>query len=181
MPSIPRSAREPQTAPVAHSQERSRIRVLVARYPLTTFLILAIVLCWLILTIPILASRHVIPGAGLPIEVFALAATFLVILPAALWVTAMTDGRAGVRALLARALRWRFGVSWWAVILFGLPVITVRLALIFFGGSLHTADLAVTVGRQFLFIVLAVVVINLWERRCGPASSRRGSRAGSPS
>jgi uncharacterized protein len=155
--------RSPQTAPVAHSQERSWIRVLVGRYPLTTFRILAIVLCWLILTIPILASRHVIPGAGLPIEVFALAATLLVILPAALWVTAMTDGRAGVRALLARALRWRFGAGWWAVILVGLPVITVLLALISFGGSLHTVDLAVTVGKQFLLIVLAVVVINLWE------------------
>jgi membrane protease YdiL (CAAX protease family) len=124
---------------------------------------LALLFSWLIIAIPVLASRHIIPGAGLPIEIFALAATLLVLLPAALWVTAMTDGRAGVRALLARALRWRFGLGWWAVVLFGLPVIGIVIGLIFFDGTLHTGTLGATLGKQFLSILLAVVVINLWE------------------
>ena len=44
----------------------------------------------------------------------------------------------------------------------GLPVIALLLGLIF-GGSLHTADLGQVLIRQLGSIVLAVVVINLWE------------------
>jgi uncharacterized protein len=86
----------------------------------------------------------------------------LILLPTALWVTSITDGRAGVRALFARVFRWRFGVGWWLVVMLGLPVIAVVLGLIF-GGSLHTADLGSTLIKQLGSILLAVVVINLWE------------------
>ena len=48
--------------------------------------------------------------------------------------------RTGVRVLFARVFRWRFGIGWWLVVLFGLPVIALMLGLIF-GGSLHAADL----------------------------------------
>ena len=95
-------------------------------------------------------------------EAFALGSTLLILLPTALWVTSITDGRAGVRALLARVFRWRFGIGWWLVVLFGLPVIALLLGLIF-GGSLHTADLGPVLIKQLGSIVLAVVVINLWE------------------
>jgi hypothetical protein len=36
--------------------------------------------------------------------------------------------------------RWRFGIGWWLVVLFGLPVIALLVGLSF-GGSLNTADL----------------------------------------
>jgi membrane protease YdiL (CAAX protease family) len=67
-----------------------------------------------------------------------------------------------VRALFARVFRWRFGIGWWLVVLFGLPVIALLLGWIF-GGSLHTADLGPVLIKQLGSIVLAVVVINLWE------------------
>jgi uncharacterized protein len=67
------------------------------------------------------------------------ASTLLILLPAALWVTSITDGRAGLRALFARVFRWRFGIGWRLVVLFGLPVIGLLLGLIF-GGSLQTTD-----------------------------------------
>jgi membrane protease YdiL (CAAX protease family) len=134
----------------------------VARRPLTGFLVIALGLSWLLLSIPVLAFHGVIPGAELPVEVFALAATLLILLPTALWVTSITDGRAGVRALFARVFRWRFGIGWWLVVLFGLPVIALSLGLTF-GGSLHTADLGPMLIKQLGSIALAVVVINLWE------------------
>ena len=56
-----------------------------------------------------------------------MAATLLVLLPAALWVTAVTDGRVGVRALLGRAIRWRFSVGWWLAVIFALPAIALLL------------------------------------------------------
>jgi uncharacterized protein len=48
------------------------------------------------------------------------------------------------------------------VVLFGLPVIALLLGLIF-GGSLHSASLGLVSIKQLGSIVLAVVVINLWE------------------
>jgi uncharacterized protein len=138
------------------------LRGWVARRPLTGFLVIALGLTWLLLSIPVLAFHGVIPGANLPVEVFALASTLLILLPTALWVTWITDGRAGVRALFARVFRWRFGIGWWLVVLFGLPVIALLLGLIF-GGSLHTADLGPVLIKQLGSIALAVVVINLWE------------------
>jgi membrane protease YdiL (CAAX protease family) len=48
------------------------------------------------------------------------------------------------------------------VVLFGLPMIALALGLIF-GGRLHTADLGPVLIKQVGSIVLAIVVINLWE------------------
>jgi uncharacterized protein len=93
---------------------------------------------------------------------FCAGSTLLILLPTALWVTSITDGRAGVRALFARVFRWRFGVGWWLVVLFGPPAIALLLGLIF-GGSLRTAHLGSTLIKQLGSILLAVVVINLWE------------------
>jgi membrane protease YdiL (CAAX protease family) len=150
-------------APSPHGDlELTGFRGWVARRPLTGFLVIALGLSWLLFSIPVLASNGVIPGANLPVEVFALGSTLLILLPTALWVTLITDGLTGVRALFARAFRWRFGIGWWLVVLFGLPVIALLLGLIF-GGSLHTADLGPMLIKQLGSIVLAVVVINLWE------------------
>jgi uncharacterized protein len=143
-------------------------------------LVIVLGLSWLLLSIPVLAFHGVIPGANLPVEVFALAATLLILLPTALWVTSITDGRAGLRALLARAFRWRFGIGWWLVVLFGLPVIALLLGLLF-GGSLHTADLGPVLIKQLGSIVLAVVVINLWEETVWAGFSKPAWRPASTS
>jgi uncharacterized protein len=150
-------------APSPHGDlQLTGFRGWVARRPLTGFLVIVLGFSWLLFSIPALAFHSVIPGANLPVEVFALGSTLLILLPTALWVTSITDGRVGVRALFARVFRWRFGIGWWLVVLFGLPVIALLLGLVF-GGSLHTADLGPVLIKQLGSIVLAVVVINLWE------------------
>jgi heme/copper-type cytochrome/quinol oxidase subunit 1 len=99
-------------APFPHGNlQLTGLRGWVARRPLTGFLVIVLGLSWLLLSIPVLAFHGVIPGANLPVEVFALASTLLILLPTALWVTSITDGRAGVRALLARVFRWRIGIG----------------------------------------------------------------------
>jgi uncharacterized protein len=65
----------------------------VARRPVAGFLVIVLGLSWLLFSIPVLAFYGVIPGANLPVEVFALASTLLIMLPTALWVTWITDGR----------------------------------------------------------------------------------------
>jgi uncharacterized protein len=163
MSSISTASPQRYPAPSPHGDvELTGFRGWVARRPLTGFLVIVLGLSWLLFSIPVLAFHGVIPGANLPVEVFALASTLLILLPTALWVTSITDGRTGVRALFARVFRWRFGIGWWLVVLFALPVIALLLGLIF-GGSLQTADLGPVLIKQLGSIALAVVVINLWE------------------
>ncbi len=133
-----------------------------ARHPLAIFFALTFGFGWPLLAVPVLRSRGLDPGGHLPTELFALAVTWLVMLPAALWVTASTEGRAGVLRLLAGVLRWRFGARWWAVILLALPVTTVVLALAA-GGSLNTSDLVSVSVRGVVMALTAVLVIHLWE------------------
>jgi hypothetical protein len=116
----------PYPAPSPHGDlQLTGFRGWVARHPLTGFLVIVLGLSWLLFAVPVLAFHGVIPGASLPVEVFALASTLSILLPMALWVTSITDGRAGMRALFSRVFRWRFGVGWWLVVLFGLPVIAL--------------------------------------------------------
>lgn len=139
------------------------LRALAARRPLTVFLALVLGIGWPILALPGLAHNGLIPGGDLPEEPFALATVLLVLLPAALWVTAATDGRAGVRALLRRTVQWRFGPGWYAAILLGLPVTATALGLLS-GGSLRELDWpAVLLNYALVQVLLAVLVINLWE------------------
>jgi len=53
-------------------------------------------------------------------------------LPAFL-ITAATDGRAGVRDLLRRMLRWRIGIGWYLLAVFAIPVGALLLAPLFLG------------------------------------------------
>src|SRR3954470_8837306 len=42
---------------------------------------------------------------------------------AALAVTAVTQGRSGVRILLSRLVQWRFGLQWYLITLLGIPAL----------------------------------------------------------
>jgi len=86
-------------------------------------------------------------------------------LPAFL-VTAATGGKEGARDLLGRLLRWRVGIHWYLITLFGLPVAMLLASIPFLG----VAPLeALTQKRGLLFTVFLPGVIvpflhtNLWE------------------
>ncbi|HYP46229.1 MAG TPA: CPBP family intramembrane glutamic endopeptidase [Propionibacteriaceae bacterium] len=132
-----------------------------ARHPLSMFLILVFGISWPVLSVPVLASRGLLPGGQLPVELFALAVTWFVLLPAALWVTAASEGRSAARALLARAFRWRLG-AWWLVVLLALPATTAVVGLAL-GGSLTTQGMLPVLWRAGVSLVIAVVLIHLWE------------------
>ena len=72
-------------APSPHGNLQSTgLRGWVARRPLTGFLVIVLGLSWLLFCVPVLAFYGLIPGANLPVEVFALASTLLILLPTAL-------------------------------------------------------------------------------------------------
>src|SRR5215218_4645426 len=112
----------------------SSLRRLVARHPVVAFLIMAFVFSWTIM-LPLLLSQSgfgVLPFA-LPWQPFgSLMSIFGLALPAFL-VTAAKDGKAGVRDLLRRVLRWRVGVRWYLLALFGLLAVTLLGTIPFLG------------------------------------------------
>jgi uncharacterized protein len=138
------------------------LRSRVARRPLTAFLVLIAVVGWPLMSVPALTTHGVLPGGPLPQEPFALGTTLLVMLPAALWVTAVADGRPAVRALLRRAVRWRFGAGWWATVLLALPVLTLAVGVAA-GQGLQTGDLLPALASGAFSVVTAVLLVHLWE------------------
>ena len=86
-------------------------------------------------------------------------------LPAFL-VTAATGGKEGVRDLLNRLLRWRVGIRWYLVALFGLPV-AMLLAAIPFLGVAPLETLAQNWSLLFTVFLPGVILpflhTNLWE------------------
>ncbi|WP_245691946.1 CPBP family glutamic-type intramembrane protease [Geodermatophilus telluris] len=129
---------------------------------MTALLAVTLPVGWALLAVPALAFHGIVPGGPLPDEPFVLALTLLVMLPTVVAVTSVADGRAGVRALLARAVRWRFGVGQWVAVLLALPVTTLAVGAAL-GRSVTAAELPSLLGGALVDLVIAVVVINLWE------------------
>ena len=91
---------------------------LVARHPVAAFLVMLYAIAWTVFLPVVLQARGLL---ALPVDlseaiafdaVTSLASILGVTLPAFL-VTAATSGKAGVRDLLSRCLRWRVGIVWY--------------------------------------------------------------------
>jgi membrane protease YdiL (CAAX protease family) len=150
----------------------SPLRHLVARKPVASFLIMAFVFGWGGM-LPLLLSENG-PVTVLPIALpwmpfAAILSIFGLALPAFL-VTAATDGKEGVRELLGRIFRWRVGVHWYLIALFGLLLATLLGAIPFFGlGPIE--ELAQKWELLFTLylwgglwgILVPFVLVNLWE------------------
>ncbi len=156
------------TSPPQSPNSYRGLRGLAARRPLTTFLVLGLGLGYALALLWGLAYHGVIPGGGLadalhiaPDELTG-GATILSLFPAALFVTWAIDGSRGVRALFRRAFRWRVSPAWWLTVLFGLPVLTVGLAILF-GDDLRSVDVSSLILSQLGFLIVNFLVVNLWE------------------
>jgi uncharacterized protein len=150
----------------------SSIRGVVARHPVAAFLIMAFAFGWGGM-LPLLLSENG-PVTVLPMELpwmpFAGILSMLGLALPAFLVTAATDGKEGVRELLGRIFRWRVGVHWYLLALFGLLVATLLGAIPFLGlGPLE--ELAQKWELLFTLylwaglwgILVPFVLINLWE------------------
>jgi membrane protease YdiL (CAAX protease family) len=109
----------------------------IARYPLTSFFTLSFLLTWLAWTPYVLGAT----GLGLlPVQVPELwgssqtlgliPGAFLGPIGSAFLVTALAEGRPGLRRWGARLVRWRVGVRWYAAVLLGVPVGYLATALL---------------------------------------------------
>jgi membrane protease YdiL (CAAX protease family) len=146
---------------------------LARRHPVAAFAVLVFGLGWSVFSIPVIT--------GLPNEPFLLFANFFVLLASALLVTRLAGGPGAIRKLLSRLLIWRFGVVRWAVILFGVPVLTLAIAAV--SGTLGPpADGWAITGGWYLFntLIFGALILNLWEETAwgGFVQSRLMARHG---
>ena len=141
-----------------HPAPHSALGRLVARHPAAAFLVMAFAFAWTSL-LPLLLSERglgVLPFAP-PVVVFQSFAVLAGLALPAFLVAAATGGRAGVRELLGRALRWRVGVRWYLVALLA-PFVAVLLAAIPFLGLSPLTALADKWGLLLTVLLPGVLV-----------------------
>lgn len=158
---IPESATRPSRT-VAPSDRTGLVGV-IARHPLVTFFTLANALSWLA-WIPYILSNN---GLGLWDYDFPelLGTTQLLgVLPgaylgpifSAFLITALVDGRPGLRRWVGRLWRWRANWRWYALALLGVPAALVAGSFVFAGGAVQAPSLEALV---FLLPGLALQMI----------------------
>lgn len=138
-------------------------RRLIARHPVAAFLIMVYGVNVAVALLPVLTRRDLLPFGQAPYDL--LGHIVGSALPAFL-VMAALHGRAGVNDLARRSLRWRVGVRWYVLSLFGVPVATVSVASALLGAAPLNALLE---EWEVLFTVvlpqllLAIIFSNLAE------------------
>jgi uncharacterized protein len=128
---------------------------LVQGHPLLGFTVPAIAATW--------AVQLAFLAAGLPL-LPALVIELVILVTTASTVTRHLTGSPGFRQLFAGALRWRFGLGWYAVVLLAMPLLTLTVAAV--TGTLDVArnELAgATVAYFFVAVVYGAFLGNVWE------------------
>jgi len=142
--------------PTVQAGPRPSVRRLVARHPVAAFLCICYAVTWAT-AVPWFRARTDILPFDLPM--WGSLGTIFGVALAAVLVVAASDGRAGVRDLARRSLRWRVGVRWYLLAVLGLPVVVLAGAIALFG----TAALAALAGdwRLLFTRVLPVLLLQL--------------------
>jgi membrane protease YdiL (CAAX protease family) len=101
------------------------------RYPLVAYFAIAMAFSWTVVVIAVVTGA---PANVLVILPITLGPTF-----AAFVMTAVVEGRAGIRRLLGRFILWRVPAVWYLFVLFGIPLIFVR-GTVFLPGAAASFD-----------------------------------------
>jgi uncharacterized protein len=105
-------------------------KIAVARHPVATFLLFGIGVNFAVTLIPPLVDEKILP---FDLPFYGLLGGIFGVALAAFLVTAAADGRAGVKDLERRSLRWRVPVRWYVIALFGVPVGATLVAFAIYG------------------------------------------------
>jgi membrane protease YdiL (CAAX protease family) len=145
------------------------LRGLIARHPLVAFASLAIAGSW-IAWLPYIMSAHGLGLWDIDFPVILGSAQLSGVLPgaylgpiaAAFLVTAVTEGRPGLRRWAARLWRWRVGGRWYALALVGVPAVVLASGAAFSGGDVHAPSL-LALAVYVPALVLQMVTTGLAE------------------
>lgn len=141
---------------VTQTEHGGPVRRFVVDRPVTTYLAIVLPVAWANMLIPL--------AAGWGIGSLTLVAALLGgLVGGAVIVSRVSGGRPEVRRLLAGVAQWRIGVPRLALVVYGLPVLTVLVAAVT-GTLSHPNDgwpaLGLMVG---VTTVLNAAIVNLWE------------------
>jgi hypothetical protein len=127
------------TAANAPLQPSAPHQSVLARHPLISYFVMAYAFSWIAWSPWVLSEDGVglLPYKLSPQASGLLAAADILLGPtlSAFIMSALTEGRAGVRRLLGRYVLWRVGLRWYVFALIGIPAIFV-LGTIAFSGDL---------------------------------------------
>ncbi len=125
------------------------------RHPLTTFFVLAFGLTWLV---------WVPRAVGVQVGVLDQLSTWLVAV-AAVVAALLTGGRAALRDLGSRLLRWRVGWVWYAVVLVGPVLFSLLVAgvVVLLGGTWASAAPSVLVGGSWALLATFLLAATLTD------------------
>jgi uncharacterized protein len=137
----------------------ARLSQLFTRYPIVVGFILMFALTWPLDLGLAAQSRGLLPFSIPPVLGLFVGYGFVA---AALIMTGVINGKAGIAALLRRILIWRVGLPWYGVVLFGAAAIDlVAIGIhVLLGGAMP--DFAKPFGRQ-----LVGPSLNLWVAALG--------------
>ena len=133
--------------------------------PVRTFALVALPLGWSILSIPLLL--------GLPIEPFALLTTIFALLLPSLLITRREAGGGAVRALLRDAIRLPRPLWWVLAAVTVIPTITWLVANALGAAEPLTADLMIGYNGYLVGLVVAALLVNVWEETAWTGFAQR--------
>jgi uncharacterized protein len=106
------------------------MRGVLARHPIGAFVVIVVAVNVAVTLSPALTRRGLLPFGQAPYDWLAHIVGSAV---AAFVVTSAADGRAGVRDLASRCLRWRVGLLWYAFALLGVPLAAYVCGILLYG------------------------------------------------
>jgi len=133
----------------------------LARYPLVSFFVMAYAFSWIVWSPWVLGedgANVLPPGLSVPTSAARLLlAAGILAGPtlSAFIMTAITEGREGVRRLLGRLVLWRVGIPWYLFSLLGVPLIMLLGTMIYSGDLPNLGALG---GPSYLLSYLATYV-----------------------
>lgn len=135
--------------PDSGPQQRRGVRRLLSRHPLASFFTMANALSWLAW------MPYVLSNNGLGIWDYSFpellgTSQLLGVLPgaylgpifSAFLITALVDGRSGLRRWVGRLWRWRVNWRWYALALAGVPAVLILGGAVFSGGVVQAPSIA---------------------------------------
>lgn len=141
------------------------IRTLIRRRPLLSFFVLANLLSWIAWTPYILSNNglgvwdYSFPGGQL---LGVLPGAYLGPIFSAFLITALVDGRAGLRKWVGRLFRWKASWKWYAVSLLAVPAVMLAAGFIASGGEWRFPSLTL-LALYVPYLILQMVTTGLAE------------------
>ena len=154
------------------NRESSPLRRLAGNRPIAMFLVIVLGLSLPVDAALLASGQDISPGILLSV---------ILLLGVATLVTALSEGRAGVRRLFAGVIRWRMGLVRFAVLVIAIPLLTLLVGAVT-GTLISPPDGWLDLVGSYLFrtFIFGLLLVNLWEETAwgGFMQSRLMARRG---